>query len=85
MKTLAVSLSIPVLSLALFGCATMEGTVQTRASNDMKCPEERIAVANIGGTSYRATGCGQEATYNCMQSTQQGAIACVREEQKAKE
>ncbi len=85
MKTLLASSAIPVLALASLGCATMEDTVQTRASNDLKCPEERITVNNIGGTSYRATGCRQEATYNCTQSTLQGAVTCVREEQKSTE
>jgi len=42
---------------------------------------EQIQVANIGGTSFRATGCGQEATYNCVAGN--GQILCVREEQKA--
>jgi hypothetical protein len=66
----------------LSGCVTMQGTAKTRAANDLKCPEEQIAVVNIGGSSYRATGCGQEATYNCIQSSE-STLACAREEQKA--
>ena len=53
---------------------------RTRASNDLNCPEEQITVANIGGSSFRASGCGQQATYNCVQSSQ-NTLACVREEQ----
>jgi len=76
---LAFLAAFPLLAI---GCVTMAGTAQTRAANDMKCPEEQIVVANIGGTSFRATGCGQEATYNCGQSTA-NTLVCVREEQHA--
>ncbi len=69
-----------VLALATGACVTMSGVAQTRAANDLKCPEDQITVANIGGSSFRATGCGQEATYNCVQSSQ-NTLACVREEQ----
>lgn len=64
------------------GCVTMETTARTRASNDLRCGEERVVIRNIGGSSYRATGCGQEATYNCGQSTG-STFVCQREEQKA--
>lgn len=64
------------------GCVTMETTARTRASNDLKCGEEGVVVRNIGGSSYRATGCGQEATYNCGQSSQ-NTFVCQREEQKS--
>jgi len=64
------------------GCVTMQGTAQTRAANDLRCPEEQVVVANIGGSSYRATGCGQEATYNCGASTG-STFVCMREEQHA--
>ena len=73
---------LAAFTLFAVGCVTMAGTAQTRAANDMKCPEEQIVVANIGGTSFRATGCGQEATYNCGQSTG-STLVCVREEQHA--
>jgi hypothetical protein len=64
------------------GCVNMETTARTRAANDLKCGEDAVVVQNIGGSSYRATGCGQEATYNCAQSTQH-TFVCQREEQKA--
>ncbi len=63
------------------GCVTMETTAKTRAANDLHCAEEQIVVRNIGGSSYRATGCNQEATYNCGQSTA-NTFVCQREEQK---
>lgn len=80
-KTIA---SFAFLALALStmtGCVTMAGTAKTRAANDLRCSEEKIVVANIGGSSYRATGCGQEATYNCIQSSE-STLACVREDQR---
>lgn len=73
---------LSAFTLLAVGCVTMAGTAQTRAANDLKCPEDQVVVANIGGTSFRATGCGQEATYNCGQSTA-NTLVCVREEQHA--
>lgn len=73
-----------VLGVSLFllgACVTMFDVAKTRAANDLRCPEEQIIVANIGGSSFRAIGCGQEATYNCIQSSE-NTLACVREEQR---
>lgn len=67
--------------LATVGCVTMETTAHTRAVNDLRCGEDQVVVKNIGGSSYRATGCGQEATYNCGQSTG-STFVCQREEQR---
>jgi hypothetical protein len=67
------------------GCTTTMGTARTRAANDFGCAEDRIQVTDIGGTSYRASGCGQSATYDCVQSTAKGfgfggpQVACVPE------
>ena len=73
--------AITFVALSTSACVTMESTARTRAANDLSCPEDSVAVRNIGGTSFRATGCGQEATYNCVQSSQ-NTLACVREEQR---
>lgn len=67
--------------LSLTGCVTQGSVVRTRALNDLSCDEKQIEVVNIGGTSYRARGCGQEATYNCMTGPHE--IICQREEQHA--
>jgi hypothetical protein len=64
------------------GCVTMETTARTRASNDLRCSGDQVAVRNIGGSSYRATGCGQEVTYNCGQSSG-NTFVCQREEQRS--
>jgi hypothetical protein len=71
----------PLVLVSLGACITMEGVAHTRAANDLRCPEDKIVMTNIGGSSFRATGCGQEATYNCIQSSQ-NSLACVREEQR---
>ena len=78
MKSLFV---IVAIAIGTAGCVTMETTAKTRAANDLKCSEDQIVVRNIGGSSYRATGCNQEATYNCGQSSQ-NTFVCQREEQK---
>jgi hypothetical protein len=50
----------------VFACActliTGPRTARTRAANDFACAEESVAVTNIGGESYRAAGCGKQAT-----------------------
>ena len=70
-------------TLALVGCISAQGTTQTRAANDFQCPKDQIVVTNIGGTSFRAEGCGKTATYNCAASdASKGsttAYACVPE------
>ena len=70
---------LSILTLSLGACITMQSVATTRASNDLRCPEEQVALANIGGTSFRASGCGQEATYNCVAGG--NGYVCVREEQ----
>jgi hypothetical protein len=60
-------LAFPVLAFACFGQgASPETVVNKRAPADLSCAKEKIAVENVGGTSFRATGCGQSATYTCM-------------------
>lgn len=81
MSKIRASLSLFALVSSMTGCVTMAGIAKTRAANDLRCSEDQIVVANIGGSSYRATGCGQEATYNCIQSSE-STLACVREEQR---
>ena len=61
------ALSLVTGALAI-GCggAPPQAVVATRASNEFSCPKEQVNVQNIGGTSYKASGCGQAATYTCM-------------------
>jgi hypothetical protein len=42
-----------------------------RAANDFGCSKEQITITNIGGTSYRAEGCGQNVVYDCTGSAVQ--------------
>ncbi len=51
----------------LFGQGASPQTVaQTRASNEFSCPKEKLSTQELGGTSYKVTGCGMTATYTCM-------------------
>jgi hypothetical protein len=61
----ALSLVTGALSIGCGG-APPQAVVATRASNEFSCPKEQVNVQNIGGTSYKASGCGQTATYTCM-------------------
>jgi hypothetical protein len=56
---------------ALAGClfgqgASPQTVVQTRASNELSCAKDKLQIQPLGGTSYKATGCGMTATYTCM-------------------
>lgn len=68
-----IALALPLIQ----GCQTTKDVARIRAGNDLHCPEEQVALENIGGLSYRATGCGGEATYTCVRNGD--AISCVRE------
>jgi hypothetical protein len=51
----------------LFGQgASPQTVVTTRASNEFSCAKEKLQVQPLGSTSFKATGCGQVATYTCM-------------------
>jgi hypothetical protein len=54
--------------LALCACATwrLEDVVRERASNDFHCQEEHVQVAQIGGKSFKAKGCGYATVYDCV-------------------
>lgn len=69
-----------VAALATSACATHAGTVRTRAANDFRCPEPQVAVVDIGGNAYRATGCGRQANYTCQTNPRASwDITCSRE------
>jgi hypothetical protein len=61
-----------VLCLVLtcgIGClqgASPQTVVQQRATNELSCPKEKLQVQQLGGTSFKATGCGMTATYTCL-------------------
>jgi hypothetical protein len=64
--------------LMLAGCVTVEGQATTRFSNEFKCPEDSVTVEDIGGNGYRATGCGESATYVCRR-TNGNEVTCIRQ------
>ena len=65
---------IPATALVALGCSSTESTAHTRAANDFSCAKELVVVKNIGGTSYRASGCGQTATYDCVEAASHGFL-----------
>jgi hypothetical protein len=66
---------VAVAAISLSACITPQGTAKTRAANDFQCAEDGVTVTNIGGTSYRAEGCGKTAVYNCAASDAQRGTA----------
>ena len=59
-----VMLGIVVIVFGLWGCKA--STVELRYAREYNCPRSQVTVADLGGEAYRATGCGQSATYSCQ-------------------
>lgn len=51
-----------------------------RASGEIPCPEEQLAVQPIGAGGYRVDGCGALMTYDCIH-TPRGGLCQLRERQ----
>jgi hypothetical protein len=74
-----------VLVCVASGCITATGVVRERAANEFSCDEGNIEVYSIGGNTYRAVGCGQDATYTCAAAVGNANLAgnsipCVHDE-----
>ena len=55
-----------------------------RFSKEYTCPKDEVATDDLGGSAYRAQGCGQAATYVC--TTHDGEEpACVKESEQSAE
>ncbi len=81
-------LAIAPAALVVGACATGSGIVRERAANEFSCDESEVEVEAIGGNSYRATGCGQEATYTCRSRYEYTGLSgqsmpCVHDEDVA--
>jgi hypothetical protein len=55
--------------VVLTGCVSAAGVARTRAANDFQCREDQIQITEIGGTSFRATGCDRSEVYDCSGSS----------------
>jgi len=74
-----------LLACVASGCVTATGIVRERAANEFSCDEENIEVYSIGGNTYRAIGCGKDATYTCSKAIEGADLAgnsipCVHDE-----
>jgi hypothetical protein len=70
--------SLCLVALAMSGCITIKDTVKDRMSIDTGCAPDAIAVTTLPGSAYRATGCGQVATFVCTE-TAHSPVACTKE------
>ena len=54
------------VSLACVGCgATSIDAARMRFSNEYSCPESETKTEELGGSTYRMSGCGKTETYTC--------------------
>lgn len=74
-----------LLSVVVTGCgATSSDAARVRFANEFRCPEKQVALEELGGSSFRTSGCGQTAVYVCKEVTNPMAgrsvneIPCVR-------
>jgi hypothetical protein len=78
---------LTVFGASATGCVDAESIARTRAANDFECDEDKVNVTNIGGTSFRADGCGQKGVYTCTASEGYSGTttdyACVPEAKRA--
>jgi len=65
-----------VLCAGLGACGSNVSQVRARAATDLSCSSD-IQVAVSGDDTYRARGCGKEATYACRDGTVSGTV-CER-------
>jgi len=77
-------LALCILTPFLYACASGSGTVKERAVFDLECPEDKIEVTFLSGTSYGATGCGKKATYTCAAQSNLFVNKCVKDSQENK-
>ena len=54
-------------ALGLAACATsvMTATARDTLAKTNSCPADQVKVEELGGSRYRATGCGKSETYIC--------------------
>ena len=54
-------------ALGLAACATsvMTTTARDTLAKTSSCPADQVKVEELGGSRYRATGCGKTETYIC--------------------
>ncbi|MDF1563050.1 MAG: hypothetical protein P1V51_08405 [Deltaproteobacteria bacterium] len=64
MKTKGIGLALlaTFALLASAGCVPVE-KLRKRAAFDISCPEEKLEVVDLGGTTRGVTGCEKKATY----------------------
>ncbi len=65
--------------LVVQGCdlPTLEGEARSRASLDLHCPSEQIAIYEASHRSTVARGCGAWTQYTCFYSS--GHFICIPE------
>jgi hypothetical protein len=70
-------LALGLLSVGIAACHGFEPSVRRAMSADAKCPEDKIEVKGLPGSSYQADGCGKSAVYECSWP-EGGARVCTR-------
>jgi hypothetical protein len=68
MQRFVASVLAAVFGTGLAGCyyGYDQDTATARAATEFRCPEDSIQVSEIANHTYRLSGCGQHATYTCV-------------------
>ena len=73
---------LAVAALLLGGCmmsnVVSPSLVERVSGAELGCPEAQMKVEQLTDTSWKASGCGKEATYTCWTSVGMGEGTCTR-------
>lgn len=68
--------------LGCVGCVrATEGAVRDQAAGDLACIPYALTIVEVGPEVFRASGCGQEVIYTCVQGRAadgEPAVSCAR-------
>lgn len=80
-RTLSTAARVLVVSIVAAGCAaTQDSVVKTRYAREAGCAEPQVKIEDLGGSAYKASGCGAAMTYVCAYGGTSGRSAiCVKE------
>jgi hypothetical protein len=76
-RSASVSIALFVALTTSCGVTPPSSPPRARAAYDYGCGEDKLTVTNISGGTFRVTGCGHDAIYDCIYGS--AAVTCMPE------